>query len=137
MKVQIRPFKAEDIPFIVSCWVKSSYKTGTGYMERPNIYHKGLDELIKKRYEEGSILAYVACLEEDADLILGFAVFGTDYTLHFIYVKEAFKRQGISKALLSFFYKSRKDIKVSFWTKDIKHIQKNYSLTYDRFRFFK
>lgn len=136
MKIKIREFRPEDVNFIISCWCKSSYNNGTGYKERLGIYHKGLDELIKKKYEAGELLAYVACLEDDEDLLLGFAVFGIDYSLHFVYVKQAFQKQGICKQLLSHFYRSKKDIKVSFWTKDIKYIQKLYSVTYDRFRFF-
>ena len=136
MKIRIREFKDEDVNFIISCWVRSSYSNGTGYKEKLGTYHKGLDRLIKRKYEQGELMAFVACLEEEEDLILGFAIFGLDYTLHFVYVKEAFKRQGICKKLLSHFYKSQKEVKVSFWTKDIKYIQKLYTLTYDRFRFF-
>lgn len=136
MKIKIREFKEADTNFIISCWVKSSYNNGTGYKERLGVYRKGLDELIKQKYEDGELLAYVACLEDDDDLILGFAVFGTNYCLHYTYVKEAFKKQGICKQLLNYFYKSKKDIKVSFWTSDVKYIKKHYNVTYDRFKFY-
>lgn len=136
MKIQIREFKESDTNFVISCWVKSSYNNGTGYKERLGAYHKGLEDFIKKKYNAEELLCYVACMEDDQDLLLGFAVFGTDYSLHFVYVKEAFKKQGICKQLLNHFYKTKKDIKVSFWTKDIKYIQKLYNVTYDRFRFF-
>jgi hypothetical protein len=136
MQIKIRSIKPEDSNFIISCWVKSSYNGGTGYKERLGVYHKGLDNFIKKKYESGEIDGFVACMEDDEDLILGFAVFGLNYCLHFAYTKEAFKKQGICKQLLNHFYKSKKDITVSFWTKDIKYIQKLYNVTYDRFKFF-
>ena len=135
--IKLRQAQETDFNFILSTWIKSSYSQLTGYRERQAVYHKGLDKFIKKKYDEGELLAFVACLEEDPELILGFAVFGTDYSLHFVAVKEAFKRQGISKALLNYMYKGRKDITVSFWTKDIAYIKKNYNVTYDRFKFFK
>lgn len=136
MKILIREFKPEDVNFIISCWVKSSYKSSTGYKERLGVYHRGIDSLIKKKYDRKELLAYVACMEDDPDLLLGFVVIGMDMSLHYVYVKEAFKRQGIGTKLLDHVFKSRKEIKASFWTKDIKYIQKIYKVEYDRFRFF-
>lgn len=136
MKVLIRAFKPEDANFIISTWIKSSYSNATGYREKQSVYHKGLEHLIKKKYEQGELLPYVACLEEDPDLLLGFAVFGNDYTLHYCYTKEAFKRQGICKALLSFMLRNKTEITVSFWTKDIAFIKKLYKVNYNRFKFF-
>jgi ribosomal protein S18 acetylase RimI-like enzyme len=137
MKLSLREATENDFNFILSTWIKSSYSQLTGYRERQSVYHKGLDAFIKKKYDEGELLAFIACPEEDPDIILGFAVFGTDYSLHYVAVKEAFKRNGICKALLNHMYKGRKEIKVSFWTKDIAYIKKHYNVTYDRFKFFK
>lgn len=137
MKLKIREAQESDFNFILSTWIKSSYSGLTGYRERQSVYHKGMDLFIKKQYDEGNIMAFVACPEGDEDLILGFAVFGTDYSLHYTAVKEAFKRQGICKSLLNHMYKGKKEIKVSFWTKDIAYIKRMYNVTYDRFKFFK
>jgi len=136
VKVLIRPFKPEDANFIISTWIKSSYSNATGYREKQSTYHKGLEHLIKKKYEAGELMPYVACLEGDEDLLLGFAVYGNDYTLHYCYTKEAFKRQGICKALLSFMLRNKTEITVSFWTKDIAFIKKLYKVNYNRFKFF-
>lgn len=136
MKIKIRQIRPEDYNFIIKTWIKSAYNGGTGYFERYGVFHKGMDIIIKRKYESGEIDGFVACMEDDEDLILGFAVFGLDYCLHYIYVKEAFKKQGIARALLKHFYKSKTEIKVSHWTKDIKYIQKLYKVEYDRFKFF-
>ena len=136
MKIKIREFKNEDANFILSTWIKSFYSNGTGYRERMSVFHKGMEALIKGKYEDKSIIPLVACLDEDEDAILGFAVFGTDYTLHYVCVKETYKKMGISKILLGHMFKNRKEITVSHWTKDIKYIQKNYDVTYNRFKFF-
>lgn len=136
MKIKLRELKAEDVNFVLSTWIKSSYSNLTGYREKQSIYHKGLEALIRKKYNEGSIIVVIACLEDDDSIILGFASFNTDYSLNYIYVKEAFKQNGIAKQLLKFMYKNRKEILVTFWTKDISIIKKMYSVTYDRFKFF-
>ena len=136
MKINIRELKESDVNFILATWCRSAYSNATGYREKQSIFHKGLERVIKRRYEQGDLLVYIACDSDDPDFILGFAVFGYVYSLHYVYVKEAFKRLGVAKALLSFFYKNKKEITVSFWTKDIDHIKKMYQVTYDRFKFF-
>jgi GNAT superfamily N-acetyltransferase len=136
LKIKIREIQANDVNFVLSTWIKSSYSNLTGYREKQSVYHKGLEALIKKKYNEGKLIALVACLEEDESILLGFATFNIDYSLNYIYVKEAFKRVGIAKQILKFMYKNRKEIVVTFWTKDISIIKKMYSVTYDRFKFF-
>lgn len=136
MKIKIREFKEADTNFILSTWIRSYYSNGTGYRERMGVFHKGMETLIKGKYENRSIIPLVACLDEDEDAILGFAVFGTDYTLHYVCTKETYKRMGICKMLLSHMYKSRKDIVASHWTLDIKFIRKMYNVEYNRFKFF-
>ena len=136
MKIVIRDFKESDTNFLLSAWIKSSYSNVTGYKERYGVFHKGMEAIIKKKYQAKELIPYVACLDSDEDLILGFAVFGTDYTLHYVFVKEAFKKLGICNQLLSFMYKNKKEIIVSHWCKDIAHIKKNYKVEYNRFKLY-
>ena len=136
MKIIIREFKPEDTNFILSAWIKSSYANITGYREKYSAYHKGLESIIKRKYEDGSIIPVVACLDSDPDFILGFAVFGTDYTLHYCFTKEAFKKLGVCKGLLAYIYKNKKEITVSHWCKDIIYIKKLYKVDYNRFKLF-
>lgn len=136
MQILIREFKPEDTNFILSSWIRSSYSNATGYKEKFSVFHKGMESIIKKKYEDGSIIPYIACLDSDPDFILGFAIFGTDYTLHYVFTKEAFKRLGVCKTLLNHMYKNKKDIKVSHWCKDLNYIKKHYNVEYDRFKLF-
>jgi GNAT superfamily N-acetyltransferase len=136
MQILIREFKDEDTNFILSSWIKSAYSNVTGYREKYSVFHKGMESIIRKKYENGSIIPYIACLDSDPDFILGFAVFGNDYTLHYVFTKEAFKRLGVSKALLNHMYKNKTEIVVSHWCKDIAHIKKSYKVEYNRFKLF-
>ena len=136
MQILIREFKDEDTNFILSSWIKSAYSNITGYREKYSVFHKGMESIIRKKYEDGSFIPYVACLDSDPDFILGFAVFGNDYTLHYVFTKEAFKRLGVSKALLSYMYKNKTEIVVSHWCKDMAYIKKSYKVEYNRFKLF-
>jgi hypothetical protein len=96
-----------------------------------------MESIIRRKYENGELVCYVACLDDDSDFIIGFAAFGTDYTLHYAFVKEAFKRLGVCKQLLNYFYKTRKKITVSHWNKkNMDFISKMYEIEYNRFKFF-
>jgi hypothetical protein len=135
MKIAIREFKPEDMNFILDAWIKSAYSNITGYKERKSVFHKGMESIIKRKLSDKSMLVFVACEESEPDFILWFAAFGTDYSLHYVFVKEVFKKIGVSKMLLSNFYKNKKEITVSHWCDGLKHI-KGFDLEYNRFKFF-
>lgn len=43
----------------------------------------------------------VACLKEDQDVILGYSILSADFqTLHWVFVKSAFRKQGIARMIL-------------------------------------
>lgn len=54
-----------------------------------------MDEIFKR----ADINIFVACKEDDEDLIFGYIVFEPK-TIHFAYVKEAFRRVGVGRKLL-------------------------------------
>lgn len=136
MSLKIRPMKESDTNFILDFWLRSHYKSMTGYKPSSKVFFQNHQKQIEKLHESQSIICQVACLPDDEDVILGFAVFGTDYTLHYVGVKETFKKLGIAKKLLKSFFKDRSEITVSHWGKDIKHIQKIYRVNYNPYRFY-
>lgn len=136
MKIEIRPMKDDDLVFVLASWIKSSYSSITGYRERYGTYHKHMEAIIRARIKSGDFLVYVACLDSDPDFILGYACFGNEYTLHYAFTKQAFKKLGVCKKLLEGFYKSKKEIVVSFWCSDINYIKKMFHVEYNRFKFF-
>jgi ribosomal protein S18 acetylase RimI-like enzyme len=117
-------------------WLRSYYSNMTGYKEKASVFFKNHEKIIKDKHQAGEIICSVATMVGDDDLIMGFAVFGNDYTLHYVAVKETYKRMGIAKQLLRSFYKDRSEITVSHWTKDMKHVQRIYKANYNRYRFF-
>jgi hypothetical protein len=117
-------------------WLRSYYANMTGFKPNSRIFFPLHQRQIEKLYKDESIICQVACLPDDEDVILGFAVFGNDYTLHYVGVKETFKNLGVCKELLKSIFKDRAEITVSHWTKDIKHIQKLYKVNYNPYRFY-
>lgn len=99
--VIVREWRPNDVPFIYSTWRNSIYY---GWLElpgsepRPNpkeffkIQTVYIDNIL-----EGADVR-VAVLYDDPDTIVGFSVH-TDSHLYFIYVKEAYRREGIGKLL--------------------------------------
>lgn len=136
MKFNIREFRDEDTNFVISTWLRSFYSNQTGYKEPSKVFFHEHQKQIKKLWNDKKLFCYLAVSPEDEDIILGFAVFGIDYTLHYVCVKEVYKRLGVARALLNMFYKNRSEIITSHWTKDCAHLNKIYKLNYNRYRFY-
>ena len=111
--IKIRTFKPEDYNFIITTWAKSQYSDGPGAKEHYKLFHKGIADFFNKNLQSDDLIIYVAHTQDDEDFILGYAVFGNDYTLHYCFTKGAFKKMGIAKTLLNHFYKSKKQITVT------------------------
>lgn len=96
--VVIRPFQPTvDSGFIYSTWPKSMYYGS--YYDIPlakKRWFKICFEHIKEILQVAKV--YVACKSDDQDFILGYSVVnGTG--LEFVYVKEAYRIQGIGRIL--------------------------------------
>lgn len=96
--ITIRPGNADDKNFIYATWLRSLYygsqmrkiEQGAFFKAYPAV----LDLLLKK---PATVL--VACLNEDPNVILGYAILEPE-VLHWVYVKEAWRKQGIAKSLI-------------------------------------
>lgn len=101
----LRPHRASDLNFIQNSWGSSYYK-GAEYVEfmspkEFNLQHRPVREDILRRPGAAII---VACNTKDEDHILGWVIvekrIGDGLVLHYLYVKEAFKGEGVSDELL-------------------------------------
>ena len=98
MNIKIRDAHPEDINFIYATWLRS-YRTGSsiGRQSRNTIYYREYNKVIDQILNSSTIK--IACLDEDELIILGYAVFDRE-NIHYIFVKEAFRRLGIAKRLV-------------------------------------
>ena len=100
LPIKFRQGREEDIPFIISTWLKGLYYGNPWFNEikKDNFmrkYHKILTQLLAK---EG-IKANVAVMANDPDHLLGYAILEGN-TLHWVFVKKAFRKVGIGRALV-------------------------------------
>lgn len=127
--VAIREGRVEDWNFFYSTFLRALYYGDSWFKEIPKDifmenYHKVADVLLAKG------ILKVACLKEDPEVILGYALFSSQYpALHFVFVKSAWRGIGIAKSLVP------KETKVAtHLTKvGLSILKKNPSITFNPF----
>ena len=96
---EIRSSYESDRNFIYSTWLRGLYYGNDWFKEIPSdIFYKNyqlvIDEILKRPKTQISI----TCLIDDKDVILGYSVF-EESTLHYIFVKDSWRKMGIAKML--------------------------------------
>jgi GNAT superfamily N-acetyltransferase len=102
--MKLRLAEESDVGFIFNSWLKS-YRSS--YFAKPisnTIYFSEHHKVIEKLAKTSEIL--IACNQDDPSQIYGYAcaerVDGV-FVIHYIYVKQTFRRMGVAKALLESF----------------------------------
>lgn len=99
---EIRSIKEADVAFIFSTWLRGLYYGNSWFKEIPKdifmeSYHRVVEQILARPDVQGR----VCCLKEDQDTILGYAVLEPKRSaIHWLYVKDAWRRFGIAKALV-------------------------------------
>jgi GNAT superfamily N-acetyltransferase len=96
--IAVRKMTAEDRPFVVSSWFHSAWK---GFYLKKGVpftfFRAGMNAEQERLLERSTV--FVAYAKEYPTEILGYSVLG-DSCVHWVYVKSAFRRQGIARGLL-------------------------------------
>lgn len=115
--IKLRPMRDDDLDFVFSSYLRS-YKYGNPLADMIStgdfFHHQRLNIMAILASESST--AIVACLPDDEDIILGFAI-TEPQIVHFVYVKADWRNQGIAKEMLKE-ARVNLDIKTSFthWT---------------------
>jgi len=98
--VIVRPPCAEDTSFIFATWLRGlRYGNELFELINPDVYFEFYHKVIQSILTNKNTTVAIACLKEDKDVILGYAVYsGT--TLHWCHVKTAWRNIGIAKQLV-------------------------------------
>lgn len=95
--IHTRPPVPADEAFVFATWLKSVYYG--------NSWFKGIEKnhfMTAYRRVIGSLLLQstteVACLSDDPDVVVGYIVYSSD-TLHYVYVKKAWRQLGVARKL--------------------------------------
>lgn len=98
--VLLRPFKPSDKNFIISTWLKGLLYGCSFYagVDKEAFYaNAGLKT--ESTLNLNNCQVTVACLAEDEDVVLGYVV-SSSQALHWVFVKKAWRSQGIGRSLL-------------------------------------
>lgn len=101
LPITIRRAHSGDLAFIYNSWLRS-FKGSRDKHVDADTYFEGHHELIGDLLDSTNTTVLIARPVDDADTILGWCV-KTNDTLHYVYVKEAFRRMGIARALVGEF----------------------------------
>jgi len=102
--VLIRNTSPNDKNFILATWLRGLYYGDSWFREMPkDIYMACYHAVLERILANPDTLVQVACLKEDPDVILGYSVLApnvTGITLHWVFVKSAWRNIGIGKSLI-------------------------------------
>jgi len=102
--VTIRQPKPDDISFLFSSWLKSYRNSPWAKPMHNNVYFDYHHALIQDLLNHSEV--YIACSKKNGSDIYGYAVgqwINDVFTLHYVYVKHAYRRLGIGKLLMACF----------------------------------
>lgn len=104
--IVLRPFIPDDKAFVTQSWMRSYWDGAIARDHRiaPPTYNLYQRRIIDDIVARPNAVGVIAHPQGDVDVIIGWIIFEVDDPLrvvHYIYVKEAFRRLGIAKRILS------------------------------------
>lgn len=96
----IRDMKQEDENFILATFLRGIYYGDSWFSQIPKqIFMDNYKNVVAALVTKATIK--IACLKEDPDVIIGYSILSNDFqTIHFVYVKNAWRKQGIGRTLV-------------------------------------
>jgi GNAT superfamily N-acetyltransferase len=98
----IRPGISNDFNFVLATFLKGLYYGDSWFSLIPrDIFMENYKHIVKALLEHPNTMLVMACLKDDPDITLGYSLLSKDgATVHWIYVKKAWRKKGIGKSLL-------------------------------------
>lgn len=98
----IRDYVVADKSFIMATFLRGLYYGDSWFSQIPKkIFMDNYKLIAEALMASPAITVKVACLKEDPDVILGYSILSANFqTIHWVFVKSAWRRQGIAKSLL-------------------------------------
>lgn len=122
----IRPFRETDRDFIEGSWMLSFRDGLIDYLQTPyvrrSVYYRGQRKLIHALMNRPGAVCLIAATADYDDAILGWMLLEGEYVVHYVYVKDAFRGQGIARQLLASVNISEDDLVYTHVTKKVKDL---------------
>ncbi len=98
----IRDFKEGDKALVLATFLRGLYHGDSWFSFIPRkIFMDNYKHVADALLKSPKVTIKVACLKEDPDVILGYSILSSDYqTIHWCYVKSAWRQQGIARSLV-------------------------------------
>lgn len=96
----IRDIKTGDENFVLATFLRGLYYGDSWFSTIPkDIFMENYKQVATALLSKAVIK--IACLKEDPDVIIGYSILSPDYqTIHFVFVKHAWRNKGIARSLL-------------------------------------
>lgn len=96
----IRDIKPEDINFVLATFLRGLYYGDSWFSKIPKqVFMDNYKNVAESLVHKATVK--VACLKDDPDVIIGYSILSNDYqTIHYVYVKAAWRKQGIARSIL-------------------------------------
>jgi hypothetical protein len=99
--VAIRAYAAEDKNFILATFLRGLYYGESIYSRmHKRTFMEKFHQVAETALNLPTIYIRVACLKDDPDVILGYAVLSRNNALHWVFVKKSWRGIGICKDLV-------------------------------------
>lgn len=117
----LRGGQPEDLPFVFSSTLQSYfYNSPMTKRLLPTVFYPEHKKVLTNLLKRPTSRLVLAVSDADRDLIYGFLLAEPELkTVHYMYVKRAFRRFGIMRELLKCAQMSLDDCSVSHWTEDL------------------
>lgn len=98
----VRDYKTSDKNFVLATFLRGLYHGDSWFSQIPrDIFMENYSRIAEAMVNNTNTLIKIACLPDDEDVILGYSILSSNYnTIHWCYVKSAWRKQGIAKSLL-------------------------------------
>jgi len=131
-QISFRAMKSEDEPFIFSSWLHSYFASSNFCinLSKTTFYgyhHKIIEHALKESY------VLVAYPNTDPDVILGYLVWESTPIVHYLYIKESFRDEGLATYMIHTIASDLSKLTVTHLTDSVcvEHVRKKYDLIYN------
>jgi hypothetical protein len=98
----VRASKPEDHNFIMSTFLRGVYYGESFFSQTPkDLFMDRYKRVVQALVVSPDVFIAVACLPEDPDIVLGYAILSRDLqTVSFVFTKKAWRGKGIARSLI-------------------------------------
>lgn len=91
----------EDRNFVLATFLRGLYYGNSWFSDIPkDIFMSNYKRILETLLDRPDIVVKIACLPDEPSVILGYSVLSGDYqTVHWVYVKQAWRKKGIGRTL--------------------------------------